>query len=74
MRMRRTRIPRGSSPRWVFRSGGGDGWEWGHSLTLSPDPQDTAAPVPAPQTASPTEEDRMPPYDEQTQAFINGEG
>ena len=24
--MRRTRIPRGSSPRWVFRSGGGDGW------------------------------------------------
>uniref|UniRef100_A0A8C2PKC7 Glucosidase 2 subunit beta n=1 Tax=Capra hircus TaxID=9925 RepID=A0A8C2PKC7_CAPHI len=34
-------------------------------------PKDTAAPVPAPQTASPTEEDRMPPYDEQTQAFIN---
>ncbi|XDC55404.1 hypothetical protein R6Z07M_006586 [Ovis aries] len=34
-------------------------------------PKDTTAPVPAPQTASPTEEDRMPPYDEQTQAFIN---
>lgn len=52
----------------------GDGWERGHSLTLSPHPQDTPPPVPAPQTASPTEEDRMPPYDEQTQAFINGEG
>lgn len=46
----------------------------GHSLTLSSHPQDAPPPAPAPQTASPTEEDRMPPYDEQTQAFINGEG
>ncbi|EQB78327.1 glucosidase 2 subunit beta isoform 2 precursor [Camelus ferus] len=30
-------------------------------------------PVP-PQAASPTEEDKMPPYDEQTQAFIDGCG
>uniref|UniRef100_A0A3Q1MKJ7 Glucosidase 2 subunit beta n=2 Tax=Bos TaxID=9903 RepID=A0A3Q1MKJ7_BOVIN len=34
-------------------------------------PKDAPPPAPAPQTASPTEEDRMPPYDEQTQAFIN---
>uniref|UniRef100_A0A8B9XE96 Glucosidase 2 subunit beta n=1 Tax=Bos mutus grunniens TaxID=30521 RepID=A0A8B9XE96_BOSMU len=34
-------------------------------------PKDAPPPAPAPKTASPTEEDRMPPYDEQTQAFIN---
>eukprot|EP00069_Balaena_mysticetus_P003449 bmy_16825T0 len=34
-------------------------------------PKETPSPVVPPQTASPTEEDKMPPYDEQTQAFIN---
>ncbi|XP_059950058.1 glucosidase 2 subunit beta isoform X1 [Mesoplodon densirostris] len=34
-------------------------------------PKETPPPVVPPQTASPTEEDKMPPYDEQTQAFIN---
>lgn len=52
-------IPRGSSPRWVFRSGGGDGWEWGYSKDSVPRPPGHHSPSPSPCTASPTEgEDR----------------
>lgn len=50
------------------------GWGLGHLLTL-PLPQEAPPPLVPPQPApSPPEEDKMPPYDEQTQAFIDGEG
>lgn len=48
------------------------GWGLGQLLTL-PLPQEAPPPLVPPQpAASPTEEDKMPPYDEQTQAFIDG--
>uniref|UniRef100_A0A8D1S8X2 Glucosidase 2 subunit beta n=2 Tax=Sus scrofa TaxID=9823 RepID=A0A8D1S8X2_PIG len=34
-------------------------------------PKEAPPPLVTPQTVSPTEEDKMPPYDEQTQAFID---
>lgn len=43
------------------------------SLADVPLPQEPPPPLVPPQTASPGEEDKMPPYDEQTQAFIDGE-
>lgn len=59
----------------MFRGEAGDGGRVGSlSDSVPPAPQETPPPVVPPQTASPTEEDKMPPYDEQTQAFINGEG
>ena len=58
----------------VWGRRGVTGWRPGHSLTL-PLPQEAPPPLVPPQpAASPPEEDKMPPYDEQTQAFIDGEG
>ncbi|XP_067589752.1 glucosidase 2 subunit beta isoform X3 [Pseudorca crassidens] len=50
---------------------GGEEGEEEDSQVPGEQPKETPPPVVPPQTASPTEEDKMPPYDEQTQAFIN---
>lgn len=48
-------------------------WELGQGhLLILPLPQEAPPPLTPPQPASPTE-DKMPPYDEQTQALIDGE-
>uniref|UniRef100_A0A8C9B7L3 Glucosidase 2 subunit beta n=1 Tax=Phocoena sinus TaxID=42100 RepID=A0A8C9B7L3_PHOSS len=50
---------------------GGEEGEDEDSQVPGEQPKETPPPVVPPQTVSPTEEDKMPPYDEQTQAFIN---
>lgn len=38
-----------------------------------PHPQEAPPPLQPPQPPSPTEDEKMPPYDEETQAIIDGE-
>lgn len=63
----------GNNPRcWGWGGEGGLDLGQGRFLTLS-SPQEAPPPLTPPQPGSPTKEDKMPPYDEQTQAFIDGE-
>lgn len=47
--------------------------KWDCLLTGLAPSQEAPPPLQPPQPASPTEDEKMPPYDEETQAIINGE-